>query len=337
MALGSNPGHAKGRSKGSAKPRARRRRGPGIAELPGIWFNHHVQSAVATLGRLMRAPLPTLMTVAVIGVALALPAGLFVLTENLRQLVGSWDQAAAVSVFLRREVSDQEAGAVAQRLRDWPELARVQVIGAEEALGEFRDQAGFADALAQLTENPLPAVLAVSPHPAYSQPETIADLEERLGELPEADFVRVDTQWLMRFQAILDLVQAAVLMLGGLLGMGVLLIVGNTIRLEILNRRDEIEIMELVGATAAFVRRPFLYAGCWYGLLGGLSAWFLVTVAVLALQGPVSRLASLYRSDFPLSGLGFLPLLAILAGSMFLGLVGSWIAVNRHLRGVEPD
>ena len=333
MALGPSTGRTKGRT----KTRARRRSRPGIAELPGAWLNHHVQSAVATLGRLMRAPLPTLMTVAVIGVALALPAGLYVLTENLRQLVGGWDQAAAVSVFLRREVSDQEAGVVAERLRDWPELERVQVIGAEEALSEFRDQAGFAGALDQLTENPLPAVLALSPRSDSSEPDAIADLEERLGELPEADFVRVDTEWLMRFQAILDLAQAAVLLLGGLLGLGVLLIVGNTIRLEILNRRDEIEIMELVGATAAFVRRPFLYAGGWYGLLGGLSAWILVTAAVIALQAPVARLASLYRSEFPLAGLGPLPLLVILASSMLLGLVGSWFAVNRHLRGVEPD
>jgi cell division transport system permease protein len=336
VALGSIPGLAKGRATGRTKTRARRRNAPGLAELPRAWLSHHVQSAVATLGRLMRAPLPTIMTVAVIGVALALPAGLYVLTENLRQLVGSWDQAAAVSVFLRREVSDQEAGAVAEHLRGWPELEGVQVIGAQEALDEFREQAGFGDALAHLTENPLPAVLGVSPRPAYSKPETIGDLEERLRELPEADFVRVDTQWLMRFQAILDLIQAAVLSLGGLLGLGVLLIVGNTIRLEILNRREEIEIMELVGATASFVRRPFLYAGGWYGFLGGLSAWFLVTVAVFALQGPVSRLASLYGSEFPLSGLGFLPLLGILAGSMLLGLVGSWIAVNRHLKGIEP-
>jgi cell division transport system permease protein len=132
------------------------------------------------------------------------------------------------------------------------------------------------------------------------------------------------------------LAQRAVLLLGGLLGLGVLLIVGNTIRLEILNRRIEIEIMELVGATGAFIRRPFLYAGAWYGLLGGLTAWFLVTIAVVLLQQPVSRLATLYRSEFPLTGLGPLAMLVILSGSMLFGLIGSWVAVNRHLRGAEP-
>jgi cell division transport system permease protein len=304
--------------------------------MPQVWLNHHVQSAVATLGRLVRAPWATGMTVAVIAVALALPAGLFVLTENLRQLVGGWDQAAAVSVFLRPGLSDEVAEDVAEELRGWAELARVEVIGAADALQEFREQAGFEEALAQLKENPLPAVLALFPSPNHGSLEQVQLIEEQLADLPETDFVRVDTQWLMRFQAILDLIQSAVVLLGGLLGLGVLLIVGNTIRLEIQNRRGEIEIMELVGATAAFIRRPFLYAGVWYGFLGGVAAWLLVTIAVFALQGPVSRLASLYRSEFPLSGLGFLALLGMLGGSMLLGLVGSWIAVNRHLREVEP-
>lgn len=319
-----------------ARPRARRRTAPRLVELPQVWLNHHVQCAVATLGRLLRSPWATGMTVAVIAVALALPAGLFVLTDNLRQLVGGWDEAAAVSVFLRPGLSDETARRVAAELRGWPELARVELIGAAEALQEFREQAGFGEALAQLKENPLPAVLALFPRQGHGTLEQVRLVEERLEEIPEADFVRVDTQWLMRFQAILDLIQAAVLLLAGLLGLGVLLIVGNTIRLEIQNRSGEIEIMELVGATAAFIRRPFLYAGVWYGLLGGVVAWLLVTIAVVALQGPVSRLATLYRSEFPLSGIGFLTLLGMLGASMLLGLVGSWIAVNRHLREVEP-
>jgi cell division transport system permease protein len=319
-----------------ARPSARRRRGPALLELPQAWIAHHVQSAITTLGRLLQVPWATGLTVAVIGIALALPAALFVLTDNLRHLVGGWDQAAAISIFLRPEVSDQDAATLAGRLRGWPELQQVQVIGAATALAEFRAQAGFAEALDQLSTNPLPAVLAITPHPDYATVGQVEDLEERFGLLPEVEFVRVDTLWLMRFQAILDLAQALVLLLAGLLGAGVLLIVGNTIRLEIQNRRGEIEIMELVGATASFIRRPFLYAGAWYGLLGGLSAWFLVTLAVFALQGPVARLANLYRSEFTLAGLGALELLAILGGSMLLGLIGSWIAVNRHLRGIEP-
>ncbi len=319
-----------------AKTRARRRSAPGITELPGLWVRRHLQSAIATLGRLMQTPLPTFMTLAVIAVALAFPAGLYVLTVNLRTLAGGWDQAAAVSLFLQPEVTQDQAEKLATELRAWPELARVQVISSEQALAEFRDQSGFQAALIHLKNNPLPAVLALFPQSEFSTPQRVEVLQERLMQLPGADFARMDTQWLVRFQAILDLAQTGVLLLAVLLGMGVLLIVGNTIRLEILNRRSEIEIMELVGATAAFIRRPFLYAGAWYGLLGGIGAWILVTIGLALLQGPASHLASLYQSDFRLAGLGPAALGSIFGGSMLLGLVGSWIAVGRHLRGAEP-
>lgn len=319
-----------------AKRRAQRSRAPSLLERPGIWFNQHLQSIIATLGRLFDTPLPTGMTVAVIGISLSLPAALYVLTDNLRIMAGGWDQTAAVSLFLQYETSDSAAAAVADKLRGWPEIAQVQLVTREQALAEFRALGGFEAALEQIKTNPLPVVLAIYPRTADSTPARMEALQTRLLALPEADFTRMDTLWLQRFQAILDLVQSAALLLGGLLGMGVLLIVGNTIRLEILNRRNEIEIMELVGATAAFIRRPFLYAGVWYGLLGGLTAWLLVSLAVLLLQHPVSRLASLYRSEFPLSGLGLAATGVILASSILLGLIGSWIAVNRHLRGAEP-
>ncbi len=306
-----------------------------MIDLPGIWFSQHLQTIVATLGRLLDSPLPSGMTVAVIGISLALPAALYVITENLRTMAGGWDQTAAISLFLKYEVSDAKAKRVSDGVARWEEITRVQLITREQALAEFRDLGGFEESLEKITKNPLPVVLAIYPRPADSTPERLEILQNKLLKLPEADFARMDTLWLQRFQAILDLVQNASLLLGGLLGMGVLLIVGNTIRLEILNRRIEIEIMELVGATAAFIRRPFLYTGAWYGLLGGLTAWFLVTLAVMVLQQSVSRLASLYRSEFELSGLGLAVTGMMLASSMFLGLLGSLIAVNRHLRGAE--
>lgn len=313
-----------------------RRRAPSLLDLPGLWMNRHIQSAIATLGRLMRTPLPTGMTVAVIGITLALPAALFVVTENLRTMVGGWDQTAAISVFLHQDIEDTTAARLAEQLRGRPELARVHLISREQALDEFRELGGFAEALSQLKSNPLPVVLTVYPTASFGTPERLEALHQELLTWPEVDFVRLDTLWLQRFQAIIDLAQRAALLLGVLLGVGVLLIVGNTIRLEILNRRVEIEIMELVGATAAFIRRPFLYAGAWYGLLGGLTAWVMVSISVILLQEPVSRLASLYRSDFPLTGLGPLAMLVVLSGSILFSLIGSWIAVNRHLRGAEP-
>jgi cell division transport system permease protein len=319
------------------KPHSRRRQLPKFAEQLMIRLSQHVQSAITTLGQLFDTPLPTGMTVAVIGISLALPAALYVLAGNLRTMAGGWDQTAAISLFLRYEVSDAAAVPLAEQLRKWTEIARVEVISRESALDEFRALGGFEEALEQLKNNPLPAVLAIYPQPAFAAPAQLEAVQNKLLRLPEADFARMDTVWLQRFQAILDLIQTGVLLLGGLLGMGVLLIVGNTIRLEILNRRIEIEIMELVGATAAFIRRPFLYAGAWYGLLGGVTAWLLVTLALIVLQGSVSRLASLYRSEFPLAGLGFGETFIVLSGSIALGLVGSWIAVERHLHGTEPN
>lgn len=314
----------------------RRQNAPKILDLLRSWLHQHRESATSALRRLMATPLPTGMTVAVIGISLALPAALYVLADNLRAMAGGWDQTAAISLFLHDETTDATATALAAQLRGWTEVAQVQLITREQALEEFRALGGFEDALEQLQNNPLPIVLAIYPHPTYSAPAPLEVLQEQLLKLPEVDFARMDTLWLQRFQAILELIQITVLLLGGLLGMGVLLIVGNTIRLEILNRAIEIEIMELVGATAAFIRRPFLYAGAWYGMLGGLTAWLLVTLTILLLQGPVSRLASLYRSEFPLSALGFSATGIVLASSVLLGLIGSWIAVNRHLRGTEP-
>ncbi|NVZ09965.1 ABC transporter permease [Allochromatium humboldtianum] len=317
-------------------PRASRIRTPRFLERPGIWFNQHLQTLIETLGRLRANPVPSTMTVAVIGISLALPAALYVLSENLRAMAGGWDQTAAISLFLDLEIDDRKAADLAERLRAWEEVARVNLITRDQALAEFRDLGGFEDALDKITKNPLPNVLAVYPTPEHAEPERLAAVQERLLDLPEADFARMDTLWLQRLQAILDLVQVVALLLGGLLGIGVLLIVGNTIRLEILNRRIEIEIMELVGATAAFIRRPFLYTGAWYGLLGGLTAWFLVTLAILVLQGYVSRLASLYHSEFRLAGLGFVDTGSMLGAGMLLGLIGSRLAVNHHLQGAKP-
>jgi len=313
---------------------ARRQRASNPRARLSIWFAQHLASARDALRRLLRTPLPTAMTIAVIGISLALPAALYVLTGNLRLMVSHWDETAAISLFLRQEVDDVAAAALAERLRAHPELDDVRLIGREQALREFRELGGFEGALDQLKDNPLPALLAI--YPRATQAADLERLSAALLELPEADFARMDSLWLQRLRAILALSQRAVFIFAALLGLGVLLIVGNTIRLEILNRRIDIEIMELVGATAAFVRRPFLYAGAWYGLLGGLSAWLLVSLSLGLLQGPVSRLADLYDANFRLVGLDALALLLVVGGSVLLGLTGSWIAVERHLRGAHP-
>jgi cell division transport system permease protein len=315
---------------------ARRAVRPRLQRLSGAWMTHHARSFLASLGQLVRHPLASGLTIAVIGIALALPGALYVVTRNLSTLSAGWHQSASISVFLRAKVTSAQAAQLGERLRARPDLAEVQLITPDQALSELRGYSGFAEAIEQLSDNPLPFVLVVRPKDGERAPADLSALRHALEAMPEVDFARVDTQWVSRFEAILRLAERGVLLLGGLLALAVLLVVGNTIRLEILNRRDEIEVMELVGATASFIRRPFLYTGAWYGLLGGLLAWLLVALAVALLQGPVSRLALLYRTSFPLTGIGPLGLLAMLGTSALLGVLGSWLSVGRHLASGEP-
>jgi cell division transport system permease protein len=316
----------------SARRRARTR----PLRIPAVWLSRHLQEALASLGRLSSSPLQTAMTVGVIAIAIALPSGLYLLTRNLNTLSESWSKTAAISLFLTKETEMAQAQALARDLEARPTLTRIRLISPDEALAELASHDGFSEAIAQLQENPLPVVLALQVAPQVREPEVLERLATELEALPQVDFARLDTRWVRRFQAILSLVQRGGALLGGTLAAAVLLAVGNTVRLEIENRRSEIEIMELVGATPGFIRRPFLYTGCWYGLLGGIGAWIMTASALILLQGPVSRLAKLYHTQFPIAGLEVTSSLALLGGSMLLGLIGSWISVGRHLTSVEP-
>lgn len=300
------------------------------------WAMRHLQVALASLGRLSRAPFSTLMTAAVIGIALALPTGLHVALSNVQQLAGGWDGAATLSLFLKKETSEEQVTALANSLRQHPQIAVVQLIEPDLALAEFRRLSGFEGALDALDENPLPAVLVIEPLPQYGTPEATERLMQELNQRQEVDFTQVDLEWVRRFHAITEIARRGVLVIAALLGLAVLLIVGNTIRLEIQNRRDEIEITKLIGGTDAFIRRPFLYGGLWYGLAGGIIAWLLVSLSLWLLAGPIERLAGLYHSNFDLSAVDFQTLILLLGGSALLGLIGSWIAVGRHLSDIEP-
>ncbi len=302
-----------------------------------MWLLRHLQVALSSLGRLVRSPVSSLMTSAVIGIALALPTGLHLLLSNAQALSGNWDGAATVSLFIRQETTDQQLNQLLERLRLRGGIAGVRLISREQALEEFRLLSGFAAALEALEENPLPAVIVVEPQPAHSTPLAAEALLAQLKQLPEVDFAQIDLQWVKRFHGITEIARRAVLLLVSLLGMAVLLIVVNTIRLEIQNRHAEIEISKLIGATDAFIRRPFLYSGIWYGLCGGLVAWLLVALSLWLLDAPVARLAGLYNSSFDLQGMDFSTFSLLLGGSTLLGLAGSWVAVGRHLSAIEPD
>lgn len=301
-----------------------------------VYLLRHVQVALNSLGRLYRAPVASLMTAAVIGIALALPAGLYLLTGNLQRLSTHWDGSAAVSLFLHKQVTDGQAGALVRRLQAWPEIDRVELITPEQALAEFRELSGFGEVLDTLDENPLPAVLAIKPAARAGSREQAGRLLSRLQQLPQVELAQLDLQWVQRFNAMVELARTGIILIAALLGLAVLLIVGNTIRLEIQNRRDEIEITQLIGATDAFIRRPFLYTGLWYGLLGAGLAWLWVELAFWQLYAPVQRLAGLYQSGFTLSAFSATQSLGLLAAGTLLGLFGAWLAVGRHLGAIEP-
>ncbi|HEX7047626.1 MAG TPA: permease-like cell division protein FtsX [Gammaproteobacteria bacterium] len=300
------------------------------------WATRHVQVLFYTLGRLYRAPLSTLLSVMVIGIALALPAGLHVLVNNTRAISGSLEGAARISVFLGHEVSENQRDALADVLRRREDIAEVRVISAEQALAEFKELSGFGGAIEALEENPLPPVLVVTPLESIATEAALADLVRELEALPETDVVQLDTEWLKRLAAILEIINRGVVVIAGMFALAVIIIVGNTIRLDIQNRRDEIVVTKLIGGTDAFIRRPFLYTGFWYGIAGGVMAWLLTGIALLVMEAPVGRLAGLYGSGFTLRGLGADGVLTVLTAGALLGWLGSLVAVGRHLGEIEP-
>lgn len=316
--------------------RGGQRQSGGLLSLLRAWPVRHAQTLVFTLGRLCRRPGSSLLTAGVIGVALALPAAMFVLVENTSSLAGSWEGVSRVSVFMTPETAEDDARELRLRLAAQDEVQQVEHITAEEAMAEFVERSGFGDALSVLEDNPLPPVLVVHPVQSAATPEGLQRLVDAIESEPQVDLVQVDTQWIERFQAMLEIAERGIAVVAALLGFAVIIVVGNTIRLEIQNRREEIEVTKLVGATDAFIRRPFLYTGFWYGVAGGVMACLLVGGAVFLLDQPVRSLAGLYGSNFELSGLGLVESLQVIGIGALLGWGGSGVAVSRHLSEIEP-
>lgn len=290
----------------------------------------HAQVLFAALGQLARAPLATALTLAAIGITLALPSGLYVMLNNLERLSAGWERSAQISLFLKRDISEAGAHKLAQQVRALSTVTGVDFISREAAFAEFKRDSGFGVALNALDSNPLPAVLIV--RPAASDPVAIETLVASLARLPGVDLAQLDIEWLRRLASLLQLAERGVLLLAVLLSLAVLLIIGNTIRLVVVTRQTEIEIVQLVGGTPAFIRRPFLYTGLLQGLFGGLLAWVLVDVSLLFLNGPARELAGLYGSGFGLNGLGFGAGITLALGGAALGWAGARLAVGQQLR-----
>jgi cell division transport system permease protein len=297
---------------------------------------NHLHVFFSSLGRIWRAPVASLMTVSVLAIALALPAGFYLLLQNAQKISGGWDGVPRISLYLKTDIESQTVDRLADKLRNWKDITDVRVLHKDQALEEFKTLSGFGAALDALNENPLPPVIVVAPRYDAAEPEQVESLVQQLQTLPETDIVQLDLQWVKRLYTIMNLVQRGLYIIAAMLGLAVILIIGNTIRLDIQNRRSEIQVNKLIGATYAFIRRPFLYTGFWYGLFGGIVACLLVALAFGLLQGPSRRLAGLYDSGFQLTALGFGNALSLIAIAITLGYTGAWLAVGRHLREIEP-
>ena len=299
-------------------------------------FARHTQALLGSVGRLARNPFATALTLLVIGLALALPLALNLFVTNAQTATGGFVDAVDMSVYFKTDVPLAKAQQLAADARQRSEVAEVSLIPADKALDEFRTNSGFGAALEALKENPLPHVLHVRPKPESSSPGALESLRRYFAAWPEVDIVQIDSEWVMRFNAILDLLRRLLVITAVLLAAGVLAVIGNTIRLEILNRRAEIEVTKLVGGSNGFVRRPFLYTGVLYGLGGAVLGWLIVEAAVAILGQPVATLAQLYGSRYSLQGPTSNEILIVLGAGIVLGWLGAWISAARHLRSIEP-
>lgn len=308
--------------------------GPGFGQLFNAWIEAHRSSMADSLRRLGKQPIGSFFTCLVMAVALSLPMGLSLLLSNVERLGGSWQRAAQISLYLQLDASPSEGAGLVSQIKELNGVADAEYISREQALNEFQQQSGLGEALKELPENPLPGVVLVTP--LEVDKPALEALRTRLAAMPKVQQAQLDLVWVERLAAILKLGDRFVFGLTVLLVVALLLVIGNTIRLHIENRRTEIEVIKLVGGTDAYVRRPFLYMGALYGFGAGILSWGILAFGLDWLNEAVLRLAGLYGSNFSLAGVPVADGLSLLLGAVLLGYIGAWIAVARHLRELAP-
>lgn len=304
---------------------------------PGKYLRQHQATLTESFMRLLSYPLASVMTVMVIAIALSLPGGLYVLLKNVHSVTDQWEQQSVITLYLFPELEDTQALALSHRLSAQADIASVEYISKEEGLRYFERSSGYEQIMSSLPENPLPIVLRVIPK-ADVEVSTLPDLQALRGQLAsqkEVDYAELDAQWLQRLANILSFGQRFVYALSVLLVVAVLLIVGNTIRMSVESRRNEVLVMKLVGATDAYIRRPFLYMGFWFGVLGGFFASLCILLLSWWVSSPAQRLIELYQSGFQLQTFNADEIVLCLTISAFVGVMGAWIAVNRHIATIE--
>jgi cell division transport system permease protein len=300
------------------------------------WREQHLYSFFSSLGRLAARPWATTLTLAVLSLALAFPLLFWLLLDNAHGLSGTVDDARSISIFLKPGTDAEAVKALAERLRARADVTNVVVKSPEQGLEEFRSQSGFADALKVLHYNPLPALLIVNPRAASAGSDPASAMVEEFRRDPAVDLVQYDALWRQRLNAILLLAQRGAGVLAVLLALAALLVVGNTVRLDIQGRADEIAVMQMLGADNGFVRRPFLYIGFWYGAFAGVASLILIGIVEWALAAPLASLMSSYDHRFDVHGLSLPTMALVLAASAALGWLGAWIAASRHIALGQP-
>lgn len=296
------------------------------------YLNQHYQAACETVARIWHMPLSHSLTMLVIAITLSLPLTLWVLLNNVKPLGEHWQRGTQISLYLQLSTSPEKAQALAHQLRLRSDVGKVDYISPEEGLAQFTLDHELSDVMSALPENPLPPVIEVFPARADTSAVSVDNLLLELKQLPEVQSAILDARWLERLQSFLRIGQRIIDALALLFVGAVLLIIGNTIRLAMHDRREEIAVSRWVGATNAFVRRPFLYAGFFYGIAGGLGAWILLQLFLWGLSGPTAHLAALYHSRFVLNGLNMGQFFFMLLLGGFLGWLGALLTVNRELR-----
>jgi cell division transport system permease protein len=266
---------------------------------------------------------------------LSLPGGFYLFLKNINAMSGDFRSTTQITLYLDIKLSEKKARVLERQISKTGNVASTEFISRQAALEAFRETSGFGRSIDTLSSNPLPHTIIVEP---VSNADTFAvkNLLNTLQAIPEVKIAKLDTEWLERLYTILEIAKRSVVIVSILFSIAVLLIIGNTIRLDIQNRRQEIIVTKLIGATNAFIRRPFLYGGIWYGLLGGLMSWFIVEIGYLSIAGPLNRLNLLYQADLVLITFTFQDFIILISSSTLLGLIGSWIAVAKHLNQIEP-
>tara|TARA_R110001592_G_scaffold319724_3_gene597499 strand:+ start:27444 stop:28412 length:969 start_codon:yes stop_codon:yes gene_type:complete len=301
------------------------------------YFENHQKVAKSTLLQLLHQPFTTAFTCFVIGIALVLPTLLSVLLTNIESINKHWDGSPQITLLLKKGVPQLDAGVLAESLTKKQSVSSSKFIDKEQALRDFKSRFEFTEAIEFLDENPLPHAIIVRLSPSLTAISDIEQLRDSLLSIPEVDSAILDAAWVQRLQSITRLVETAVWVIAIMLSLTVVLVLGNTIRLAIENRKEEIIVVKLVGGTDPFVRRPFLYMGLLLGLGSSIIAWSLIHWVIYLLNEPIESLALSYQFEFSLSGLTFLSTLFLLIFGLSLGWLSAWLAVRRHLDEIEPN